>query len=44
MVSQAIATIQKRARNSAIGDRQILILTLEDVVRIRTGELGQDAI
>ena len=44
MVGEAVATIQKQARTGAIGDGKIFVLPLEDVVRIRTGETGKDAI
>ncbi len=44
MVGEAVAAIQKQARTGAIGDGKIFVLPLEDVVRIRTGETGKDAI
>ena len=44
MVGEAVATIQKQAGTGAIGDGKIFVLPLEDVVRIRTGETGKDAI
>jgi len=44
MVGEAVATIQSRARTGAIGDGKIFVLPLEDVIRIRTGETGKDAI
>lgn len=44
MVGEAVATIQKQARTGAIGDGKIFVLPLEDVIRIRTGETGKDAI
>lgn len=44
MVAEAVATIQKQARTGAIGDGKIFVLPLEDVIRIRTGETGKDAI
>jgi len=44
MVGDAVATIQKQARTGAIGDGKIFVLPLEDVIRIRTGETGKDAI
>ncbi|MBW2348419.1 MAG: P-II family nitrogen regulator, partial [Deltaproteobacteria bacterium] len=36
--------IQERARTGEIGDGKIFILPLEDAIRIRTGESGEDAI
>ena len=44
MLAEAVATIQSRARTGAIGDGKIFVLPLEDVIRIRTGETGKDAI
>jgi len=44
MVAEAVDTIQSRARTGAIGDGKIFVLPLEDVIRIRTGETGKDAI
>lgn len=44
MVGKAVATIQEQARTGAIGDGKIFVLPLEDVIRIRTGETGKDAI
>jgi nitrogen regulatory protein PII len=43
-VSQAIALIQEKARTGKIGDGKIFILPIEEVVRIRTGETGKEAI
>lgn len=44
MVGKAVATIQEQACTGAIGDGKIFVLPLEDVIRIRTGETGKDAI
>lgn len=44
MVGEAVATIQTRGRTGAIGDGKIFVLPLENVIRIRTGETGKDAI
>jgi len=44
MVGKAVATIQDQARTGAIGDGKIFVLPLENVIRIRTGETGKDAI
>jgi nitrogen regulatory protein P-II 1 len=43
-VSAAIQTIVKAAQTGQIGDGKIFISSLEDCVRIRTGETGKDAI
>jgi nitrogen regulatory protein P-II 1 len=40
----AIDTIAKSSRTGQIGDGKIFVSSLEDCVRIRTGETGMDAI
>jgi nitrogen regulatory protein P-II 1 len=40
----AISTIVKSAQTGQIGDGKIFVSSLEDCVRIRTGETGKDAI
>ena len=40
----AIETIEKAARTGKIGDGKIFVTNLEQVVRIRTGETGIDAL
>ncbi|HEU4853384.1 MAG TPA: P-II family nitrogen regulator [Telluria sp.] len=40
----AIETIEKAARTGKIGDGKIFVTNLEQVVRIRTGETGNDAL
>ena len=40
----AIDAIVKSARTGKIGDGKIFVLPLEEVVRIRTGERGPDAV
>src|SRR3954470_2104111 len=40
----AIETIAKTAQTGQIGDGKIFVSNLEDVVRIRTGETGPDAL
>ena len=40
----AIEAIQKAARTGRIGDGKIFISSIEDAIRIRTGEGGTDAI
>ena len=44
MVEKAIATIVEKAKTGKIGDGKIFVLSLEQVVRIRTGETGDTAI
>ena len=44
LVSEAVKTIQEKAHTGQIGDGKIFILPVEDVIRIRTGETGKDAI
>jgi nitrogen regulatory protein P-II 1 len=39
-----VATIEKAARTGRIGDGKIFVTPVEDVVRIRTGERGEDAV
>ncbi len=43
-VKRAVDAIQKGARTGHIGDGKIFVLELKDVIRIRTGETGEDAI
>jgi nitrogen regulatory protein P-II 1 len=40
----AIEAISKAAHSGRIGDGKIFVSTIEDVIRIRTGETGADAI
>jgi len=40
----AIETIVKAANTGKIGDGKIFVTNLEQVIRIRTGETGEDAI
>ena len=44
LVDQVIEAIEKSARTGKIGDGKIFVSTLEQVVRIRTGETGKDAL
>ena len=43
-VERAIEAIVKAAKTGKIGDGKIFVLPVEEVVRIRTGERGADAI
>jgi nitrogen regulatory protein P-II 1 len=44
MVEAAIDAIRKAAQTGRIGDGKIFVSNIEDVIRIRTGETGNDAI
>jgi nitrogen regulatory protein PII len=44
MVDGVIDAIVKSARTGKIGDGKVFLLPLEDVVRIRTGESGPEAL
>ncbi len=44
MLEKALETIQSAARTGRIGDGKIFVTTIDDVVRIRTGETGTDAL
>jgi nitrogen regulatory protein PII len=44
VVNLAIETIVKAANTGKIGDGKIFVTNLEQVIRIRTGETGEDAI
>ncbi len=44
MVDQAIEAICKAANTGHIGDGKIFVVNLEQTVRIRTGETGDDAV
>ena len=44
MVEQSIDAILKAARTGKIGDGKIFVTSVEQVVRIRTGETGEAAV
>jgi len=44
MLDNAIETIMQVARTGKIGDGKIFVTTVEQVIRIRTGETGESAI
>jgi nitrogen regulatory protein P-II 1 len=44
LVSKVVETIQNSAKTGRIGDGKIFIISLEEAIRIRTGENGADAI
>jgi len=43
-VNMIVDTIVKVARTGKIGDGKIFILPVDEVIRVRTGELGKEAI
>jgi nitrogen regulatory protein P-II 1 len=44
LVHQVIETISNAAKTGRIGDGKIFIMPIDEVIRIRTGERGEDAI
>ena len=44
MLAAVIESISKSANTDKIGDGKIFVYNLEQVIRIRTGETGSDAI
>ena len=44
LLDQAIEAIEKAARTEKSGDGKIFVTNLEQVIRIRTGENGKDAL
>jgi nitrogen regulatory protein P-II 1 len=44
MVGKAVDAIQKAAKTGRIGAGKIFVSTIEEAIRIRTGETGTDAI
>jgi nitrogen regulatory protein P-II 1 len=43
-VASVIESIQEAAKTSRIGDGKIFVTPVEEVIRIRTGERGEDAL
>ena len=43
-LDRAIEAIQKAAHTGKIGDGKIFVLAVEQSIRIRTGEMGRDAV
>ena len=41
---RVVETIERKAKTGAIGDGKIFVSNLDEVIRIRTGERGKDAI
>ena len=44
LVESAVNAIRKAAQTGRIGDGKIFVSTVEEAIRIRTGETGSDAI
>ncbi len=44
VVSQVVAQIAEAAKTGRIGDGKIFVTNVEEVIRIRTGETGDDAL
>ena len=44
LVERAVEAIQQAAHTGRIGDGKIFVTSIEEVIRIRTGERGSDAI
>ena len=44
LAAPAVAAIEDSAKTGEIGDGKIAVIAVEDVVRIRTGERGADAV
>ncbi|MBW7957293.1 MAG: P-II family nitrogen regulator [Deltaproteobacteria bacterium] len=44
MVAKVVETIVNAARTGRIGDGKVFVMSVDEVVRIRTGERGEEAI
>jgi nitrogen regulatory protein PII len=44
MVDKVVSTVLEKAKTGKIGDGKIFVSTLEQIIRIRTGETGDSAI
>jgi nitrogen regulatory protein P-II 1 len=44
LVHQVLDTIERTAKTGKIGDGKIFVTPVEEIIRIRTGERGRDAI
>ena len=44
LAERAVEAIINAARTGRIGDGKIFVSTIEEVIRIRTGERGEDAV
>jgi nitrogen regulatory protein P-II 1 len=43
-VAEVVETIEKAARTGRIGDGKIFVVPVDEVIRIRTGERGGNAV
>jgi len=43
-LDEVLETIKKSANTGKIGDGKIFVMSLEEVIRVRTGETGKEAI
>jgi nitrogen regulatory protein P-II 1 len=44
MVAKVLEVIEETAKTGRIGDGKIFVTPVDEVVRIRTGERGEDAV
>ncbi|MEK6673824.1 MAG: P-II family nitrogen regulator [Nitrospirota bacterium] len=44
MAAKVVSTIEEKAKTGKIGDGKIFVSSLEEIIRIRTGEKGESAI
>jgi nitrogen regulatory protein P-II 1 len=44
MVGKVVEVIEKAAKTGRIGDGKIFVVPIEEVIRIRTGERGEEAL
>jgi nitrogen regulatory protein P-II 1 len=44
IVGKVVETIEQAAKTGRIGDGKIFVTQVEEVIRIRTGERGEDAL
>ncbi len=44
LVEEAVDAIKNKAHTGRIGDGKIFVTNIEEVIRIRTGEMGKEAI
>lgn len=44
LMNSTVDVIEKTARTGKLGDGKIFLYTIEDAIRIRTGQRGEDAI
>jgi nitrogen regulatory protein P-II 1 len=44
LITQVIETIERTAKTGKIGDGKIFLSSVEEVIRIRTGERGREAL